>query len=288
MTEIIKNEREPIAFFRNLQNDLYEQTGLKCSIGIGPTKFLAKMASDMKKPMGIVVIRRKDIRKMIDPLPIEDFFGIGKKTSPRLRQLGINTIGDLAKRVNNEDEIIKKELGKFYFGIREWINGYGSDHVDIEPFDPKSIGHSITLPGDSTDIDELKFYLKGLSKEVSSNATYSNKIGKSIQLVLKDNNFKVISRTKRLTSYTNKFETIYFEAENLLIENFDGRPIRLIGVTLQNLKDPQEIVQQLSIFDNYDEIKEENATKLLIGDLNRKMRKSTFKTAGDYLREKHK
>lgn len=288
MTENFKTKTDPIVFFRKLQNDLFKETGLKCSIGIAPTKFLAKMASDMKKPMGIVIIQRRDVRKMLDPLPIEDFFGIGKKTSPRLRQLGINTIGDLAKRVNGDDEIIKKELGKFYFGIKEWINGYGSDHVDVEPFDPKSIGHSITLPWDSTDIEELKTYLRQLSKEVAENAADSNKIGNSVQLVLKDNDFKVINRSRRLSTYTNKFEDIFYEAQNLLVENYDDRPIRLIGVTLQNLKNPEEIVQQLSIFDNFDEIKEENSTKLLIGELNRRMKKTTFKTAGDYLREKQK
>lgn len=288
MTEQLKNLKDPVKYLRDMQMNLFKKTGLKCSIGVAPTKFLAKMASDMKKPMGIVVIRRKDVRKMIDPLPIEDFFGIGKKTAPKLRELGINTIGDLAIRVNNEDEIIKKELGKFFYGIKDWINGYGSDVVDVEPFDPKSVGHSTTLPHDTTDIQELTDYLRMLSKEVATNAQDSNKVGKSVQIVLKDNEFKVINRSKRLSKHTNKFETIFDEARNLLIKNYDGRPIRLIGVTLQQLKDPDEIVEQLSIFDNYEEIKEQNAIRLLIAELNRKMKGSTFKTAGDYLRENKK
>lgn len=286
MTEKLKNVKEPLLFLKKLQQDLLKETGLKCSIGVAPTKFLAKMASDMKKPMGIVIIRRKDVRKMIDPLPIEDFFGIGKKTSPRLRELGINTIGDLAIKVNNDDPVIQRELGKFYFAIKDWINGYGSDVVSVEPFDPKSIGHSTTMIHDVTDIDELKIYLEKLADRVSKDAKDEHKVGNSVQIVLKDNEFKVINRQKKLGKYSNNFDVIFEAAKKLLSANYDGRPTRLIGVTLQNLKDPEEIVEQLSIFDNYEEIKEQNATRLLIAELNRQMKKSAFKTAGDYLREK--
>ena len=77
-----------------MQFDLKSETGLSCSIGIAPTKWLAKMASDMKKPMGLTFIRRRDIPAILYPLPIENFWGIGKKTTPRLRNLGILTIGD--------------------------------------------------------------------------------------------------------------------------------------------------------------------------------------------------
>lgn len=286
MTDLLRKQKDPIAFLEKLQQGLFRETGLKCSIGVAPTKFLAKMASDMKKPMGITVIRRKDVRKMLDPLPIEDFFGIGKKTAPRLREIGINTIGDLAEKVNNEDAITINHLGKFYFAIKDWVNGYGSDVVDTEPFDPQSVGHSTTLPHDSDDIVELKEYLKKLADRVSMSAINENKVGKSVQIVLKDTEFKTINRSKRLQKHTNKSETIYETAVKLLENNYDGRLVRLIGITLQNLKDPGEIVEQLSIFDNYEEIKEQNAVRLLIGELNRKMRGSTFKTAGDLLREK--
>jgi DNA polymerase-4 len=66
-----------------------EQIGLKCSIGVAPTKFLAKMASEMKKPMGLTILRRKDLKEKLYPLPIESFYGIGKKTAPRLEMMGI-------------------------------------------------------------------------------------------------------------------------------------------------------------------------------------------------------
>ena len=284
-TEVLKNEKQPLVFLRNMQKDLYKETGLKCSIGVAPTKFLAKMASDMKKPLGLVVIRKRDAKKMLSPLPIEDFFGIGKKTSPHLRAIGVNTIGDLIKRIDEEDPLIKKELGKFYYVIKDWINGKGDDEINTEPFDPKSVGHSTTLFSDALSVEELEKPLRELSEEVAKDAQKSGKKGKSVQLVLKDNEFKVINRSKKLPELTNKFEDIFKVAYELLKENYDGRPTRLIGVTLQQLKNPKETYEQLSIFDNYEQIKEENETRLLIGDLNRQMHKSLFKTAADHLRE---
>ena len=284
-TNVLRDEKDPINFLRKMQKDLFEETKLRCSIGVAPTKFLAKMASDMKKPNGLTVIRRRDSRKILSPLKIEDFFGIGKKTSPRLREMGINTIGDLIKRIDEEDPQTKQELGKFYYVIKDWIDGKGGDEINTEPFDPKSIGHSTTLFSDAVSVEELEKPLRELSREVSDDAKKQNKKGKCVQLVLKDNEFKVINRSKRLPELTNEFEDIFNTAFKLLKENYDGRPTRLVGVTLQQLKNPKETYQQLSIFDNYEQIKEENETRLLIGDLNRAMKKSVFKTAGDHLRE---
>lgn len=284
-TEVLKNEKQPRVYLRNMQKELFLETGLKCSIGVAPTKFLAKMASDMKKPNGLVVIKRKNAREILSPLPIEDFFGIGKKTSPKLRELGVNTIGDLISKLDEEDPLVKRQLGKFYYVIKDWVNGYGNDEINTEPFDPKSVGHSTTLLADATTLEELEKPLEELSKTVSEDAKKQNKMGKSVQLVLKDNEFKVVNRSKRLADLTNDFNVIYKTALELLKQTYDGRPTRLIGVTLQQLSNPKETYVQLSIFDNYDEIEEKNQTRLLIGDLNRQMHKSVFKTAGDHLRE---
>ena len=287
MTNELKGVKEVLGYLQEMQNSLFKETGLKCSIGVAPTKFLAKMGSDMKKPMGITIIRRKDVRKMLDPLPIGDFFGIGKKTAPRLIEKGIKTIGDLAKLVNGDEDTAKAELGKFYYVIKDWINGYGSDMVDNGPFNPKSIGNSETFMTDTNNYDEIKNRLLKIAKEVSERAKEADKIGSTIQIVMKDNNFKVINRSKSLKKPTNEYEIISSGVLALLDKNYDeDRTIRLVGVTLQNLVDPTEAVVQLSIFDNYDEIKEECATKLLVAELNRKMKKSVFKTAAEQLKEK--
>ena len=286
MTKTLSNIKNPLEYIKNMQDALFKETGLMCSIGVAPTKFLAKMGSDYKKPMGITIIHRKDIARILYPLPIESFFGIGKKTAPKLRKMGINTIGDLAKLINEDDPEIKKEFGRFYYGIKDWINGYGSDEVETEPWDPKSIGNSTTFKFDTNNFEEIKEYVRELSKEVSERAKEANKVGYSVQLVLKDDDFKVINRSKKLNKPTNDFIEIFDIATQLLEANLGDKMIRLAGVTLQNLIDPSEVVIQMSIFDNYDEIKEECATKLLIAELNRKMKKPVFKTAAETLRDK--
>lgn len=286
MTKTISNIKNPLEYIKNMQNTLFKETGLMCSIGVAPTKFLAKMGSDYKKPMGITIIHRKDIARILYPLPIESFFGIGKKTAPKLRKMGISTIGDLAKLINEDDPEIKKEFGRFYYGIKDWISGYGSDEVETEPWDPKSIGNSTTFKFDTNNFEEIKEYVRELSKEVSERAKEANKVGYSVQLVLKDDDFKVINRSKKLNKPTNDFIEIFDIATQLLEANLGDKMIRLAGVTLQNLIDPSEVVIQMSIFDNYDEIKEECAAKLLIAELNRKMKKPVFKTAAETLRDK--
>lgn len=287
MTKELKDVKNVEQYLLDMQNELYEKTGLKCSIGVAPTKFLAKMGSDMKKPMGLTIIRRKDIRKMIYPLPISDFYGIGKKTTPKLEKIGIKTIGDLAIRVNNDDKVIKNELGKFFFAVKDMINGQSSDYVDSEPFDPKSIGNSHTLPFDTNSYNDLKENLVILAEEVSQRAKEANKVGTTVQVVLKDNGFKVINRSISFSKPTNDFDTIKSYTIQLLDKNYDSeKMIRLVGVTLQNLINPSEVTIQMSIFDDFEKIKEECATKLLISELNRKMNKSVFKTAAELELEK--
>ena len=288
MTNELEEVKDVISYLKEFQTRLTEETGLWCSIGVAPTKFLAKMASDMKKPLGITIIRRKDIPTKIYPLPIEDFYGIGKKTAPKLKEMGINTIKDLAAKLNNNDESIKSFLGKSWSILKDWVNGYGSDEVIIEPEDPKSIGMSTTLMHDSNNYEELKETLNELSKDVCEKAKIANKIGGSVQLVMKDNDFKVINRSKTLSKPTNEHAQVFNAILDLLDKNFEeSKSIRLVGVTLQKLIDPSDAHIQISLFDNYEQIKEECATTLLIGELNRKMNKTVFKTAKESLKEKN-
>ena len=283
MTKQLSNVKDVVKYLEDFQNKLLQTTTPDSD---KMQEFLAKMASDMKKPMGITIIRRKDVRKILDPLPISSFYGIGKKTAPRLEAIGIKTIGDLAKLVNEDNLEVKNAFGKFYYVIKDWINGYGSDEVDVEPWDPKSIGHSTTFIRDSSDFEEIKGYLRDLSKEVSDEAKQKDKIGSNVQLVLKTSDFKMINRSVKLNKPTNDFETIFNEASILLEKNLNGQEIRLCGVTLQNLIYASDYVEQLSIFDNFDENDEKNATRDLIRELNRRMKSETFMRASDILKEK--
>ena len=279
-SNVIRDKKNPLKFFENFQQELYKETKLKCSIGIAPTKFLAKMASDMKKPMGITIIRKKDAVDMLSPLPIGDFFGIGKKTAPRLINAGINTIGDLYNLVKNDDENVKVMMGKFFYIIADLIEGKSNNELDLEPWDPKSIGNSTTLVEDTDDFHEIKQTISSLSKEVSERCVKENKLGNTIQIVIKDPEFKVKNKSIKLANPTNDYKVIYDTACKLYEKHFLGTVIRLVGVTLQNLVDPRDVVIQMTFFD-YEQHEEQSQTKLLIEELNRKLDKPLLMRASE-------
>ena len=272
MTDLMKDIKDPYLYLKNLQEDVYNNTHLEASIGLGPTKFLAKMGSDYKKPMGITIIRKKDIKKVLYPLPIEDFFGIGKKTCPKLKELGINTIGDFAL---NDSYEVKKVMGKFYLVAKEWINGEGDDHVDENPFDPKSISSTNTFLFDTNDYEEISKMLEIKAKEVSLDAIKNNKVGKTITLILKDSSFKSITRSITIDKPTNSFLDIYTNVMNLFDKFFNNQLIRLAGVGLSQLMDKEDFYVQMNLF-NLEQNQKECSTQLLINKLNRKANKELF------------
>lgn len=272
MTDLMKDIKDPYLYLKNLQEDVYNNTHLEASIGLGTTKFLAKMGSDYKKPMGITIIRKKDIKKILYPLPIEDFFGIGKKTCPKLKELGINTIGDFAL---NDSYEVKKVMGKFYLVAKEWINGEGDDHVDENPFDPKSISSTNTFLFDTNDYEEISKMLEIKAKEVSLDAIKNNKVGKTITLILKDSSFKSITRSITIDKPTNSFLDIYTNVMNLFDKFFNNQLIRLAGVGLSQLMDKEDFYVQMNLF-NLEQNQKECSTQLLINKLNRKANKELF------------
>ncbi len=279
-TDIIKKGTNVEEFFRQIQYNLFKNTGLKCSIGVAPTKFLAKMGSDYKKPMGLTIIRRKDVQKIIWPLPIEDMYGIGKKSAPRLKRIGINTIGDLAKALNSKDENVLNLLGKFSEELTLWVNGYGSDKIETEAWDPKSIGNSTTLKEDTNRFETIKDTFYMLASEVSERAKKEGKIGSTIQIMAKDTDYKAHNKSITLVNKTNSEKDIYDAAIKLYEKNFLDLTVRAVGVCLQNLIDIKEMKVQMTFYD-YQKHEEESKTKLLINDLNRKIKGSPLKRASE-------
>lgn len=277
MTLAMKDIKDPEAYLKHLQNGLLESTLLKSSIGLSPTKFLAKMASDMKKPMGITILRRKDIETKLWPLPIKDMFGIGKKTYPMLEKMGIRTIGDLA---NNESEAVKHVLGKFYYVLQDWAHGKGDDVVQTEESSPKSIGNSSTFHDDTDNYEEIKTMFKELSQEVSERAIRDGVVGSTVQIVIKNADFSTINRSKTIAEPIQDFPSLFRYALELFDKNYKGQMIRLVGVTLQNLMDKHDIAVQMSLFD-YEKHEEASEVKLLINELNRKLKKPLLRRASE-------
>ena len=279
-TDVIKGKKDVEGYFRNIQGTLYKNTGLKCSIGVAPTKFLAKMGSDYQKPMGLTIIRRKDIKRILYPLPIEDMFGIGKRTAPRLKQVKINTIGDLAIALDEDREDVKNIVGKFSSELKLWLSGYGSDEIITEYDDPKSIGNSTTLKEDTNRYDEIKPIFELIATEVSERAKKEGKIGSTIQIVVRDTQYKNHNKSITFDTPTNDSEKILKYALSLYEKNFYELTIRALGITLQNLISVQDMKVQMTFFD-YEKHEEESKTKLLINDFNRKLKGKPLKRASE-------
>ena len=278
-TERLKNNRNPIGFIKELQQTLLQEIGLGCSIGVAPTKFLAKMASNYKKPLGITIYRRRELANTLWKLPINEMYGIGKATAPRLLALDIKTIGDLA---TTEDPEVKKLLCKSFFTFKEWANGRGSDEVIAEEEDPKSIGHSSTFMFDTENYEEISALFKEMSNSVSERAKREGKVGLTIQIVMRYYNFENVNRSVTLNKPTNNAITIFYEAMKLFDKNYKDEPLRLVGVTLQKLSDEGSLVEQLSLFDDFNE---KSKTEVIIELLNEEYDKPPFLRLSDLKRD---
>lgn len=272
LTSLLSKVHDPYPILHEIQDGLKKEIGLNSSLGIASTKFLAKMASDFKKPMGITIIRKRDIPAMLYPLPVSSFFGIGRKTAPRLENIGIKTIGDLAKKLNSDDEETKDLLGKFFFTAKEWINGRGDNDVHELLFDPKSLGHSETLPFDTNDYALIKNKIKELSFRVAYGLKKDKKVCRTITLTTKDQDFQVHSKAISFKEETKDPEVIYEKAITLYTQNFLGEIIRLVGVTASHLKSDDIRDQPLTLF-NFEEMSKIDETRILIESLNKKMGK---------------
>lgn len=252
---------------QKIQSQIYQETGISCSIGISPNKFLAKMASDMKKPMGITVLTRSNLKEKLWPLSIDEMYGIGKKTAPKLKAIGIQTIGDLAQPRNFDT--IRSILGNQALLHYQHANGIDFAKVDNADHDLKSVGHSITLQNDTTDETIIKEQIQQLTQQVSLRAKNHHLVGNHISLTLKYTRFENIVRSAPLDTYTNDYEEMIGMALMLFEQHDDGRPVRLIGVSLNNTINQSQQIKQLSLFDYQQEIeRNHNETDQLLDKLN--------------------
>lgn len=247
MTETAKKVH-PVKLAELIQKELLDKHQLPCSIGIAPTLFLAKMASDLMKPMGITVLRKKDIVTKLFPLPIKDMYGVGKKTYPRLEQIGVKTIGDLVRK-NLEENILTVMSKQNHQALIDHIMGRSSDVVDPKLHAiPKSISNETTLNYDIDEDSILLSILTGLLKETHQRLIKEELVAKTIGIRLKDSNFKTITRSITIPYYTDNYDEIYEIVEQLFYENYNQEPTRLIGVSLAQIMLKKDLKEDYNLF----------------------------------------
>ncbi len=283
VTEAIQKYSRPLDLAVDIQQGVYQKLGLKCSIGVAPTRFLAKMASDMIKPMGITVLRKSEIERKLLPLPVSDMMGIGKKTLPKLQELGIETIGDLADPANRQK--VAPLLGKSYWPMMMQIQGKSSDQLSFSTT-RKSISHSETFGHDLYSLDEVLNQTRQIAHKLSERMIRAAKKGRQLSVTLRDRDFRNQVRSVSLSGYTNQFETIYEAASSLIAEHFEPIGYRLIGLTIGSLMDEDQVNLQPTLFEPVDQ------TTQIISQLNLSAENeglsSVFMSAADLLRKKEK
>lgn len=251
----------PIEIATSIQETLQKTLLLPCSIGIAPNKFLAKMASDMKKPLGITVLRKRDVPIILWPMPVGEMHGVGSKTAEKLATINIHTIGDLAK---GNDIQLKQLLGINGERIKQRANGMDNRLVDPDAISEfKSIGNSTTLPYDSTDEEELLGVIKRLSNSVGARIRRKDMLSNNVQLMIRYADRKTVTRSRKLDNPINQDEEIYKAAKRLWIKHWNGEPIRLLGVTAQELVEKEEAFKQLDLFSYEKEAKKEPLLKVI-------------------------
>lgn len=232
-----------------IKDAVNDEIGLTCSVGVAPNKFLAKLASDLHKPDGFVVIPRNQMEDILWPLPVTRLWGVGEKTAEFLMAKGIRTIGMLA---HLDPQVLENNLGKMGRDLHRLAHGIDNRRVETL-YEAKSIGNETTFSQDTGDIEFLETTLLELAEQVGRRLRKADATGRTIHIKLRYSNFKTITRAKTLARSTNSTQTLY-EVGLELLRSTDlyNKMFRLIGLSVSNLTDEEN--QQISLFEETEDL----------------------------------
>jgi len=220
---------------RKIKTTIKDETGLIASIGLAPNKFVAKIASDIGKPDGFVVVAPEKLLEFLHPLPIGRLWGVGPVTQKAFEKAGIRTIGDLARR-----SLAETVKGFGASGEQAWRLAQGQDPREVETeVETKSMGAEHTFEEDTSDISILLDTLASLSDRTSRRLRKARFLGRTISLKIRFMDFSTFTRTATLARPTNLAEDI-FRAATRRLEEFDLKRnrVRLLGVSVSGFEHP--------------------------------------------------
>lgn len=224
----------PEAVAAAVKGEVARTFGLSCSIGIAPNKLLAKLASGMKKPGGVVVIKPRETAALLEALPVGELWGIGPRLTGHLLAMGISTCGELGRF---PPSLLRRRFG--ITGERLGLMGSGLDDSPVaasgETAMAKSIGHSTTLPRDLSDRAEIEKHLLRLSEMVGRRARSHGFSGTRVSLTIRYPDFHTRTRSASLPAPTDDTRVIYLHARSILDSLSPTKPLRLIGVGISGL-----------------------------------------------------
>ncbi len=258
MTEYLGNSRLIDKAFE-ISKRVKKELGFTVNIGVAHNKLLAKMASDFTKPDKVHTLYEEEIATKMWTLPVSELFMLGRKTLPKLYNMKIKTIGDLARQDKNE---MVKRFGKHGLIMWEYANGIDNSPVNYLEEKPKGIGNSVTLPMDICDKEKLEEILLTLTEQVTYRLRKYNMYANVVNVQLRTKDFKDFSHQKRIGKSTSNTKEIYNVAKDLLNEMYKkGTFIRLVGLRVDSLVDKDEV--QLSLFTDENDKKQEKLDEVV-------------------------
>jgi len=243
-----------IEIAKQIKQAIKDELHLTASAGVSTNKFIAKIASDFKKPNGLTFIGPSKIQSFIEKLPVEKFFGVGKVTAEKMKAMNLFTGADLKKL--SEQEMVKHfgKVGRFYYNI---VRGIDDRNVQPER-ETKSVGAEDTFLYDLANIDEMNVELDRIAQTVYNRLQKYNLKGRTITLKIKFSDFKQITRSHSFSNPISEIDKIRETAKLLLASSEIGnRKVRLLGITLSNFGEKRVPVKkqdksgQLSLFEDF-------------------------------------
>ena len=236
-----------------------EELGFTVNVGVANNKLLAKMASDFTKPDRVHTLWKEEIPQKMWTLPVSELFMLGKKTVPKLYNMQIKTIGDLAK---TDKRLLIKNFGKHGLQMWEYANGIDLSEVKSVKEKPKVIGNSITLPKNISDLEKLQEIVLALVENTTYRLRKQKLLANTVNVQLRTKEFIDKSHQGKLERATSSTKHIYSKAINLLKEMYiNGNEIRLVGISLSNLIDENQ--SQISLFETENDSKQNKLDKVL-------------------------
>lgn len=232
--------KNPLIIARKIKEDIKNELKLSASLGVSVNKFLAKLASDVNKPVGLTVIEKENVIDFLKPLPVSKLWGVGPRIERELNKLGIYIIEDVQKY---DKDILIKKFGKK--GRELYDFSFGIDHRPVEThLVSQSIGAEETFLNDINDMEVLNNKLKLFSMNLSNKLVKKGFLIRTITVKVKYSDFTVETRSTTISIPTYDYKVIYETSKYLLTTKFNlEKDIRLIGINLSNLVYPQDPIQ---------------------------------------------
>jgi DNA polymerase IV (DinB-like DNA polymerase) len=228
----VKDYKDAERLARRIKREIYERERLTCSIGVGPNKLVAKIASDFRKPDGLTIVKEVDVKAFLAPLPVDKLLWVGKKTARKLNAMGIKTIGDLA---DYDPSVLTEKFGSW--GTQIYLYAQGIDNSEVqERWEIKSMSRDTTFEEDTSDVNLILKTLDSLVEDVHKQLIESKFTCKTVTVKVRFEDFETHTHGKTLPFLTDRLEDIRKTARELLRETLSpDKKLRLVGIRLSNL-----------------------------------------------------